>query len=44
MILRILAAEHRGQYRLWLAFNDGTRAEVDVRPLLDGGPTSPPRR
>ena len=38
MILRILAAEACGQHRLQLSFNDGTRAEVDVRPLLDDGP------
>jgi hypothetical protein len=37
MILRIQKAEVRGLYRLWLSFNDGTLAEVDVLPLL-GGP------
>ena len=37
MILRIQRAEVRGPCRLWLSFNDGTRAEVDVQPLL-GGP------
>jgi Protein of unknown function (DUF2442) len=36
MILRILAAEVRGPHRLWLSFSDGTRAEVDIRPLLTG--------
>ena len=34
--MRILAAEVRGSHRLWLSFSDGTRAEVDVRPLLGG--------
>lgn len=37
MILRIQKAEVRDLYRLWLSFNDGSRAEVDVLPLL-GGP------
>ena len=36
MILRILEAEVRGPHRLWLSFSDGTRGEVDVRPLLSG--------
>jgi Protein of unknown function (DUF2442) len=36
MILRILGAEVRGPHRLWLSFSDGTRTEVDVRPLLTG--------
>jgi hypothetical protein len=36
MILRIQRAEVRGPYRLWLSFNDGARAEVDVLPLLSG--------
>jgi hypothetical protein len=36
MILRIQRAEVRGPSRLWLAFNDGARAEVDVSPLLSG--------
>ena len=44
MILRILAAEHRGSHRLFLAFSDGTRGEVDVRPLLDDGPVFGPLR
>jgi hypothetical protein len=36
MILRILSAEVRSPHRLWLSFSDGTRAEVDVWPLLTG--------
>lgn len=36
MILRIQKAEVRGPYWLRLSFNDGTRAEVDVLPLLSG--------
>jgi hypothetical protein len=36
MILRILQAEVRGHYTLWLAFNDGTQKMVDLRPLLTG--------
>lgn len=44
MILRILAAEVCGAHRLLLSFSDGTRAEVDVRPLLDAGPVFGPLR
>ena len=44
MILRVLAAEISGPHRLLLSFNDGTRAEVDVRPLLDNGPVFGPLR
>jgi hypothetical protein len=36
VILRILSAEARGSHRLRLSFNDGTRAEVDVGPMLTG--------
>jgi len=36
MILRITLAEVCGPHRLRLAFNDGTRKAVDVRPLLTG--------
>jgi hypothetical protein len=42
MILHIQAVEVRAPYRLWLVFSDGTRAEVDVRPLLDDGPVFGP--
>ena len=42
MILRILAAEVCGPHRLLLSFDDGTRAAVDVRPLLDDGPVFGP--
>ena len=42
MILRILAAEVCGPRHLRLAFTDGTRAEVDVGPLLDDGPVFGP--
>ncbi len=36
MILRILSAEVRDHHRLRLCFDDSTRGEVDVRPLLTG--------
>jgi hypothetical protein len=36
MILRILEAEVSGPQLLRLAFNDGTRKTVDVKPLLSG--------
>jgi Protein of unknown function (DUF2442) len=43
-ILRIVRAEVRGPHQLWLEFNDGVRAEVDVGPLLDFGPIFEPLR
>lgn len=36
MILRITQSELCGPYCLRLAFSDGTRKSVDVRPLLRG--------
>ena len=36
MILRIVRAEVCGPRSLDLAFNDGTRKVVNVRPLLEG--------
>ena len=36
MILRITEAEVVGRHSLRLAFNDGTRMVVEVRPLLEG--------
>jgi hypothetical protein len=36
MILRIVHAEVCGDMRLRLAFNDGTRKVVDVKPILEG--------
>ncbi len=44
MILRILSAEVCGPHRLHLAFSDGTAGEVDVLPMLDGGPVFGPLR
>ncbi len=43
MILRIVGAETRGSYRLWLSFNDGTRGVTDLLPLLDGPVFAPLR-
>jgi hypothetical protein len=36
MILRIVKAEVSGPHSLSLVFNDGTKRDVDVRPLLVG--------
>jgi Protein of unknown function (DUF2442) len=36
MILHVVQAEVCGEHLLRLAFNDGTRKTVDVRPLLTG--------
>lgn len=36
MILRIIEAKVCGPHLLQLAFNDGTRKTVNVRPLLSG--------
>jgi len=36
MILRILKAKVCGPYALDLTFNDGTRKQVNVKPLLKG--------
>src|SRR5437762_3344120 len=36
MILRVNEVAWAGGSRLWLAFNDGRRKLVDLRPLLDG--------
>ena len=41
MILRIVEAEVCGPHCLRLAFNDGTRKAVDVRPLLTGSVFEP---
>jgi hypothetical protein len=36
MILHVEEVSWAGWTRLWLAFNDGQRKLVDVRPLLEG--------
>ncbi len=36
MVLRILRAEHCGDFLLRLTFSDGTQKTVDVSPLLFG--------
>jgi hypothetical protein len=35
-MLNIRAVQYRGDYRLWLQFNDGTEGEVDLGPHLQG--------
>ena len=32
----MVRAERRGEFSLWLAFNDGVEGEVDLRDLLTG--------
>lgn len=41
MILRIIEAKVCGPHLLQLAFNDGTRKTVNVRPLLSGAVFEP---
>ena len=36
MILHVKTARHIGGYRVYLSFNDGTCAEVDLSESLDG--------
>jgi hypothetical protein len=35
-MLNILEAKVRGEYRLWLQFNDGSTGEIDLREHLTG--------
>jgi hypothetical protein len=35
-MLNIRAVRHRGAYRLWLQFNDGTEGEIDLASHLHG--------
>ena len=44
MILRVTEFEYRGGHRLWLKFNDGTRGEADLFPLLSTGVVFEPLR
>lgn len=39
----VIAAEHRGDYRIHLEFNDGTEATVDFEDWLDGPVFEPVR-
>lgn len=39
-MIRVQSAEHAGEYRLKLRFNDGTEGTVDLREG-DGVPASP---
>lgn len=36
MIVWVTRAEHVGDYRVWLEFNDGTSGEVDLESRLYG--------
>jgi hypothetical protein len=36
MILHITKAEYRGDYRIWLRFNDGAEGVVDLKDELYG--------
>ena len=36
MFLHITAAQYRGQYRVWLEFNDGSAGEIDLESSLEG--------
>lgn len=43
-MLNIRAVQHRGAYRLWVQFNDGTEGEIDLASLLPGGGVRPAAR
>lgn len=34
MLMDVVSVEPRGDYRLWLRFQDGTEGEIDLRPEL----------
>ncbi len=36
MILWVIQAKYVENYKVWLAFNDGIKGEVDLRSELDG--------
>lgn len=36
MMVRILEADHRGAFRVWLRFDDGVDGEVDLAAELEG--------
>ena len=41
---RVIRAEHRGEYRIHVAFNDGTEGTVDFRAWLHGPAFEPLKR
>ena len=41
MTIRIKAVEHRGAFRLFLKFSDGTRGEVNLERYLSGSAFEP---
>ena len=36
MFLHVTQAKHRGDYKVWLSFNDGTEGEIDLASELEG--------
>lgn len=36
MLIHVLEAQHRGQHRVWLRFDDGVDGEVDLAAVLEG--------
>lgn len=36
MLIHVLEAQHRGQHRVWLRFDDGVDGEVDLAAELEG--------
>lgn len=40
-MLHVTNAEYRGDYRIWLEFNDGSSGEADLRSALTGSIFAP---
>jgi hypothetical protein len=36
VMLHVTEAQYRGDYRIWLAFDDGTSGEANLQPALKG--------
>ena len=36
MFIHVINAEYRGDYKVWVAFNDGAAGEIDLSPELYG--------
>lgn len=36
MFLHVIQAASRGEYKVWLSFNDGTEGEIDLASELEG--------
>lgn len=36
MLPKLVKAEYKGEFRIWLSFSDGTEGEIDLEPELWG--------